>query len=93
MYLHDIEKRELQETTLPEGYTIISIGPILPGDIRWNPWLDCWNLSEPVSSPKHDPIIGNPVTICHGICRYLAEQTELSENRIFKAHLIKSSQY
>ena len=69
MHIAEYEKKELQMATLPSGFHLVELGPILEGDIRWNCWNDCWNISDPVQSPRHDVIIGNPVTITHGICR------------------------
>lgn len=69
MFLNDNEKAKQQLHSLPFGYEIVEHGRIQPGDIRWNPYNDSWNLSDPVQDPKHKLVIGDPVTNFHGVCR------------------------
>jgi len=54
---------------LPEGYEIITEGKLMPGDIRWNRWTDEWNLDDITTSPKHDCVIGDPISSFAGVCR------------------------
>ena len=68
MFLNDYDKKKKQENTLPQGYQVVNSGNVYPGDLRWNPYTDEWN-NEPITSPKHDIIIGSSVTNFHGICR------------------------
>lgn len=70
MYLVDEIKLMKQRLSLPKGYDIVTSGRVQEGDIRWNCLDDCWNLNDVTLSPKHDIIIGDPVTNFHGVCRH-----------------------
>jgi hypothetical protein len=69
MFLNQTQKLKLQQETLPEGFILITSGRILPGDIRWNVYDDCWNVTDVTRSPKHDIIIGDQVSNFGGVCR------------------------
>jgi len=56
---------------------LITSGRILPGDIRWNVYDDCWNETDVTQSPKHDIIIGDPVSNFGGVCRPMSAAAEM----------------
>ena len=60
---------QIMMANLPEGYEILTEGILIPGDIRWNRWHDEWNLEDITASPKHDCVIGDPVSSFAGVCR------------------------
>lgn len=90
MYLYGTELEIIQKATLPPGYFLVTAGELQSGDLRWDIMNDCWNL-VPTVSPRHDLIIGDPVSNFHGVCRKL--NPEPSENRIFENQQTILSEY
>jgi len=69
MFLKIEDRISRQKETLPEGYELITSGQIIEGDLRWNVYDDCWNLSDITRSPKHDIILNDSVSNFGGVCR------------------------
>lgn len=93
MYLVDEIKLKKQRSSLPQGYDIVQSGRIQEGDIRWNCLDDCWNLKDVTLSPKHDIILGDPVSNFHGVCRHRdlfhgTPAEKISENPLHKPQFI-----
>jgi hypothetical protein len=66
MFTADIS---FQIKMLPAGYERITDGKLRPGDLRWNCWHDEWNQLDVTTSPKHDCVIGDPVSSFPGVAR------------------------
>jgi len=69
MFLKTEDRIIRQIETLPEGYELITSGKIIEGDLRWNVYDDCWNLTDITGSPKHDIILNDSVSNFGGVCR------------------------